>query len=177
MADPTPEPFDAGKAAGNLALVEMFRELTPRQRLLVAGLCTLEWHEPGELLIAEGAAADDLYILLRGEVNVSTRLKLAPLEQPERHERMLRKMTAEGTPVLGETALVGHALRNATVRCATRCALYRVDSAGLRAKMDADPEIGVVIYRHLCQILYQRMQASNQDILKLSTALLFALED
>ena len=168
------EAFDPGKAAGNLSHVELFASLNDDQRLAVASLCTLEWREPEELLIAEGADAGDLFILLRGEVNVSTRLKLPQLEQPE---RMLRRLNAEATPVLGETALVGGAIRNATVRCVTRCALYRVDVTGLAELMQQRPEIGVAIYRHLCKILYQRMQAANQDILKLSTALLFALED
>jgi len=168
------EAFDPGKAAGNLAHVEMFADLSTEQRLAVAGLCDLEWHEPGEMLIAEGADAGDLYILLRGEVSISTRLKLPQLDQPE---RMLRKITAEGTPVLGETALVGGALRSATVRCVQRSALYRVDVIGMGELLERRPEIGIIIYRHLSKILYQRMQEANQDILKLSTALLFALED
>jgi CRP-like cAMP-binding protein len=168
------EQFDPGKAAGNLAHVELFAELTDEQRLAVAGLCTLEWHEPTEMLIAEGADAGDMFILLRGEVSVSTRLKLPQLDQPE---RMLRKLDAAATPVLGETALVGGAVRNATVRCVTRCAVYRVQVEGLSGLLGQRPEIGVVIYRHLCKILHQRMLAANQDILKLSTALLFALEE
>lgn len=55
-----------------LKRVQFFNEIPAQELELVARLCTVRHFAPGERLISEGDAPDSLYILVAGEVDVST---------------------------------------------------------------------------------------------------------
>jgi len=55
-----------------LKRVPFFNEIPAQQLEMVARLCTVQYFTPGEHLISQGDAPDSLYILVTGEVEVST---------------------------------------------------------------------------------------------------------
>lgn len=55
-----------------LKRVPFFNEIPAQQLELVARLCNVQYFAPGERLISQGDAPDSLYILVTGEVEVST---------------------------------------------------------------------------------------------------------
>ncbi|MBN2080764.1 cyclic nucleotide-binding domain-containing protein [bacterium] len=171
------EELNIEKCVRNLKDVRLFCDLDEAQLTEVARLCELMWMEKRDYVIREGAEARGFYILLKGEVSISKKLELPHLEHVDTEERILTTITAEHHPPLGEAALVGQTERNATVRCASDCALYRIDSAALRDLMQRDQVIGYHIFQRLAEMLYARLEGADGDVIKLTAALIYALEE
>ena len=160
-----------------VACVMLFADLNRAQVEQVAALLETMRLPAGEVLAVEGEPANDIYILVDGEVSIGKKLRLPALETVETEDRIITRMNADTTPVLGETALVGNGLRLATVRCVTDCRFYCLSATRLQQLMQADQTIGAAVYRRLCEMLYDRLESANTDVVKLSAALVFALED
>lgn len=170
---------DKSEAVANLRRVRMFSELDEASLKEIATLCELTTRPSGDCLVQEGAEANSLYILLEGSVTVSKRLALPLLGRTEGTDRILNELAAGAGEhlMLGETALLGHSIRRTSVNLRSDCVLYRIPARELRALMDASPLIGYHIFRQLSAILLDRLEQANNDVVKLSAALVFALED
>jgi CRP/FNR family transcriptional regulator, cyclic AMP receptor protein len=162
--------------AAELADVQLFSGLDAGRLGAIAAACEPLQLAEGEHVIREGEAADCFYILLEGTVRVLKKLRL-PLKVLQAEERMLTQLTGADKPVLGETALLGEALRRSSVQCTIACRLYRIGAGALRAIIDGDPVTGRLVYSHLAAMLFQRLEQANSDVVKLSAALVFALEE
>ena len=169
------EAIDIAKAVKNLSDVFLLQDLDEPQLKQIAQLCDLQWLARGDYIMREDGEADSIYILLRGEVTVSKKLQLPHLEHIHGEDRILTSITADSYPVLGETALVGQDRRSATVRCATGCVLYQFDAAAFFKLLLEDAAIGRAVFRRLCETLYERMETTSADVVKLSAALVYAL--
>jgi len=171
------EQLNIEKCVRNLQDVRLFCDLDEAQLTEVAKLCELIWMSKRDYVIREGAEARGFYILLKGEVSISKKLALPHLEHVDTEERILTTITSQNHPPLGEAALVGQTERNATVRCASDCAVYRIDSTALRELMARDPLIGYHIFKRLAEMLYGRLESADGDVIKLTAALIYALEE
>ena len=160
-----------------VSCVMLFADLSREQVRQVAALLEVLRLPAGEVLTVEGAPANDFYILVEGEVSIGKKLRLPTLEAVDSEDRILTRINSETTPVLGETALVGGGLRLATVRCTTDCRFYCISAARMKELMAGDRTIGAAVYNRLCEMLYDRLESANTDVVKLSAALVFALED
>lgn len=78
--------------------------------------------------------------------------------------------------MLGETALVGGTQRLATMTCLTDCRLLRISAARLSDYLAADCAAGHIVFRNLARLVYRRLEAANTDVVKLSAALVYALQ-
>lgn len=165
------------RCAEELRHVALFRELDPEQLMRVAKLCTLVQHAPGDQLTVESEDARDIFILCSGEVSISKHLSLPQLRADEKSDRTLTKLGGEAHPMLGEAALLVPSKRRATVTCVTDCTLYIINAQELKQLMEDDPVAGYIVYKRLAYILYDRLELTNSDVVKLSAALIFALED
>ncbi len=161
----------------NLCRVQLFCSLSPEQLLKIAALCELTEYAAGDQLTVESAAAQDIFLLLSGEVSVSKQLRLPQLSAAEGLDRILTKLSGDSYPILGETALLGQATRRASVRCLTACSLYKIHAGQLTALAEHDSAIGYAVFRQLSAMLFERLESANNDVLKLSAALIFALEE
>ena len=74
----------------------------------------------GTVIIEEGAVADDFFVLIEGEVAVSSRGE-AGVEQ--------QLGTMQPPSYFGEIGLLEHRARTATVKAATECVMYRINGA------------------------------------------------
>jgi voltage-gated potassium channel len=166
------------ECAGVLAGVQLFAGLDAARLASIAALCQPQAIREGEHVIREGDPADCFFILIEGTVAVHKQLKLPQLKLvQEGDQRILTRLSGADKPVLGETALVGEAQRRSSVVCTSECRLYRVDAAQMRQLIERDPATGCQIYSHLSSLLYQRLEQANMDVVKLSAALVFALEE
>jgi CRP/FNR family cyclic AMP-dependent transcriptional regulator len=171
------EAVDLEKCAADLAKSELFQGLDQEQLEMIAQLCELLILERGEFFSREGETADWFYILLEGRVSLSMKFELPRLEHRDTEERTLTTVDAANHPVLGETALVGQTARSTTMRCARDCKLYRIQAHDMLALMQIDPLIGFFVFKHLAERLYTRLRSANSDTVKLSAALVYALEE
>ncbi len=171
------QPIILEKCIKNLREVNLFRGLDDEKLAKVGQLCKLVEFSEGDFLVKEDQPAAEFYILLAGEISISKRLKLPNIEEVESDERILWRMDAAGRPPVGETAIVGQGSRMATVRCITACMFYRIEARAMLDLLSSDCEIAAATYRELSGMLYQRLETANTDVVKLTAALLFALED
>jgi CRP/FNR family transcriptional regulator, cyclic AMP receptor protein len=168
---------DIQRCAEELRHVALFRELDPERLARVAGLCTLVQRAPGDQLAVESDDAHHIFILCSGEVSITKQLSLPQLRTAEKADRTLTKLSGEAHPMLGEAALLVPSKRRATVTCVTDCVLYTIQAKQLKQLMEDDPYAGYIVYKRLAYILYDRLELANNDVVKLSAALVFALED
>jgi CRP-like cAMP-binding protein len=88
--------------------------------------------EPGQVLIAEGAEADSVYMLLGGSLEVSRSVNGTPT--------LLAIIDTPGS-LVGEMVTLGGGTRNATVRAATPSDLISTTPAAFEALLKAQPDL------------------------------------
>jgi CRP-like cAMP-binding protein len=130
----------------------------------------------GHILITEGERGDSLYIIRKGEVEVSRNLTI-PLEflRSVRHEKALSRFSDKDRAVFGELVLFDQEKRSATVRCITDCSFYELKKEAFLEFAEQHVEVGYHLFRNLAQMVSDRLRRSTDDVVKLATALSIAL--
>lgn len=104
---------------------------------------------PGRELVAEGSAVDSLYIVIDGELEVSTASigRIAQLGPGE---------------VVGEMSLVDSRPATASVVASSSAALLRLAKRRVRDKIEADTGFGLRFYKAIAMFLADRMRSTYQ---------------
>jgi len=122
-------------------------------------------------VIREGETGEEIYILLKGEVEVSKSLVLN-LPGLRQKDKSLMKFSAEGFPFFGEMVLFDdRAERTATVVTTDRCLFAILKKSDILNLAESDSEIGYPLFKNIASVLASRLKKANNDILKLTTAL------
>lgn len=130
----------------------------------------------GDIIMQEGENADSMYIFIDGEVEVSKNLTLKISSRNFGHvEKAMNKLQASNAWVFGEMSLFQTEPRSATVTALTECKLFEINRDEFKKYCKELPHAGIVILERIAAILSSRLRKSNQDVLKLSTALSIAL--
>lgn len=107
----------------------------------------------GDTLFAQGAAADELYLLSTGRVTVLLGL-------PSGAELRLR--TIAGPTVIGEMGLYRAQPRGASVRADTSCLAFRLSAEALSRMEANDPELAYAFHKFIVRILAERLELANR---------------
>ncbi len=129
----------------------------------------------GSVILAEGDFGDKMYILLEGEVEITKRL-LLPVDQNALLERIMNRLKSNDGVTLGEMALIENDVRSANVTASTDCRMLELSKENSLRLFNQNPAMGVKILFRLSQLLSKRLRKSDEDIVKLTTALVVALE-
>jgi CRP/FNR family cyclic AMP-dependent transcriptional regulator len=129
----------------------------------------------GSVILAEGDPGDKMYILLEGEVEITKRL-LLPIDQNALPERIMNRLKSNEGVTLGEMALIENDVRSANVTASTDCLMLELSKENSLRLFNQNPAMGVKILFRLSQLLSKRLRKSDEDIVKLTTALVVALE-
>ena len=129
----------------------------------------------GSVIMAEGEPGEKMYILLEGEVEVTKRL-LLPIDQTALLERIMNRLKSKDGVTLGEMALIENDVRSANVTASTHCRMLELSKENSLRLFNQNPAMGVKILFRLSQLLSKRLRKSDEDIVKLTTALVVALE-
>ena len=129
----------------------------------------------GSVIMAEGEPGEKMYILLEGEVEVTKRL-LLPIDQTALLERIMNRLKSKDGVTLGEMALIENDVRSANVTASTDCRMLELSKENSFRLFNQNPAMGVKILFRLSQLLSKRLRKSDEDIVKLTTALVVALE-
>jgi CRP/FNR family cyclic AMP-dependent transcriptional regulator len=103
----------------------------------------------GEFLFREGDAADGLFIVRSGQVQVTRRGTVYD--------------DVSGGGIVGELAIVDEGARSASVRAATSAELIKVDVPGFLALVENEPEFALTVMRVMARrlrLMNDRDQAS-----------------
>lgn len=131
----------------------------------------------GAIFLKEAEEGGTLYILRRGEVEVSKNLTL-PIEKPDGRsytEKALTRVSDRDQAVFGELVLFEERRRSATVKCLTPCTFYELHKDDFLRLAAKDEKIGYHLWKNLARMLSERLCRTNEDVIKLATALTIAL--
>ena len=129
----------------------------------------------GSVIMAEGEPGEKMYFLLEGEVEVTKRL-LLPIDKTALLERIMNRQLSKDGVTLGEMALIENDVRSANVTASTDCRMLELSKENSFRLFNENPAMGAKILFRLSQLLSQRLRKSDGDIIKLTTALVVALE-
>jgi CRP-like cAMP-binding protein len=128
----------------------------------------------GAVILQEGETGDSLFIMCSGEVDITKALTLV-LDEDTPKEKVMIRLKAEDGVCFGEMALLENEARSATVTARSDCSLLELHQKEFLALVHENPQMGLKILLRLAQLLSRHLRKSNQDVIKLTTALAIAL--
>ena len=126
------------------------------------------------LIIKEGESGDSMYIMGEGEVEITKRLTMVIDQDLPKEKRMIRLKAEDGVS-FGEMALLENDARSATVTALTDCRLLELQREDFLRFIRENSATGCKILLRLAQLLSGFLRKSDQDVVKLTTALAIAL--
>jgi CRP/FNR family cyclic AMP-dependent transcriptional regulator len=140
---------------------DVFCDLTEPQLQMVAGICSEANYKRGEVVFEENSAGDELYVIVRGEVEIRVDPSLVqptPGSPPE----PVVLVTLRAGQTFGEVALVDEGLRTASARSASRrTRLLAVPRARLLTLCNSYPELGYRVMRNLAVELAYKIRGTD----------------
>lgn len=124
----------------------------------VAGCAQNMSFDPGDLLLAEGDAADTLYLLRRGRVAIEVH---APGKGPIVVE------TVNPGAAVGWSWLVFPYRWHFDARALDAVGAIGIDAACLREKAERDPALGYELMKRMAAVLLERLQMTRVRLLDL----------
>ncbi len=130
----------------------------------------------GKVILKEGETGETLYIIAEGAVEVSkTLVMMGGREDVQDREKILTKLSAEDHAIFGEVALFEQSKRTATIVALTDCRMLEISKSDFLRLAEENPRIGYRITRNIVQLLCSRLRKTDEDTIKLTTALSIAL--
>lgn len=157
-----------------LKTVMLFEGLDDEQVGEIASIVYKESVLAGMTILQEGEEGDKMYIIQEGtaEVSRTLTLKVTRNEFGQKEKTFIRLSPGF---FFGEMALLENDVRSATVATISDCILFVVDRETFNALCESQPAIGYKILRNIAKTISGRLRRTNQDVLKLTTALSLAL--
>jgi CRP/FNR family cyclic AMP-dependent transcriptional regulator len=128
----------------------------------------------GTVIIQEGEAGTSVFIMREGEVDITKRLGLV-LDEEVPRERIIIRLKADEGVCFGEMALLENEPRSATVTAATDCHLLEIAREDFLGLIQRNRDLGCKLLLRLAQLLSRHLRKTNQDMVKLTTAMAIAL--
>jgi CRP/FNR family transcriptional regulator, cyclic AMP receptor protein len=128
----------------------------------------------GAVIIQEGEAGTSIFIMREGEVDITKRLGLV-LDEEVPRERIIIRLKADEGVCFGEMALLENEPRSATVTAATDCRLLEIAREDFLGLIQRNRDLGCKLLLRLAQLLSRHLRKTNQDMVKLTTAMAIAL--
>ncbi len=152
----------------------LFQDLDKHEIEQVLKCAGLRSFSAGSVIIGEGAAGDSMFIMVRGEVEITKRLGLV-LDEETPNERLIISLKAEEGVCFGEMSLLENEPRSATVTALTECLLMEIGREDFMRLIKQNSDMGCKILLRLAQLLSKYLRKTNQDMVKLTTAMAIAL--
>ncbi len=152
----------------------LFQDLKEEEVKQVLSLAVPRTFPAGSVIMHEGEAGDSMFIMREGEVEITKRLGLV-LDEEGPRERIIIRLKAEEGVCFGEMALLENEPRSATVTALTECHLMEIGREAFLGLVRQNCHMGVKILLRLAQLLSRYLRKTNQDMVKLTTAMAIAL--
>jgi len=157
-----------------IRIIYLFQDLEEGEIHQVLARTSLRKFSAGAVIIQEGEPGDSLFIMAAGEVEITKQLTLV-MDEDTPKERVMIRLKAENGVYFGEMALLENETRSATVTALTDCSLLELHRQDFLELIGQNPTMGVKLLLRLAQILSQHLRKTNQDVVKLTTALAISL--
>jgi CRP/FNR family cyclic AMP-dependent transcriptional regulator len=140
----------------------------------VLGIATPKTFPEGAVIIHEGEAGTSMFVMEKGEVDITKRLGVV-LDEEVPRERIIIRLKADEGVCFGEMALLENEPRSATVTAATECQVWEIGREDFMRLIEQNRDLGCKILLRLAQLLSRHLRKTNQDMVKLTTAMAIAL--
>ncbi len=154
--------------------IYIFQDLEEDELKLILQLTKPRTFPANSTIIKEGDSGDCMYIMGEGEVNITKRLTLVLDQDLPKEKRMIRLKAEDGVS-FGEMALLENDTRSATVTALTDCRLLELNRDDFLRFIRENSVTGCKIMLRLAQLLSRFLRKTDQDVVKLTTALAIAL--
>jgi CRP-like cAMP-binding protein len=163
--------IDFGKTA-------VFAGLPEEKLAKISAIVKVVEFPANHIVMKEGESGESLYILVEGEVEVSKSLVLrSSAASIDPRDKSLIRLSSKSLPFFGEMSLFQkESMRSATVRSVSPCRFAVIELADLVTLAESDHEIGYRTFLNISWVLSERLGKTNDDLLKVTTALGLALE-
>ena len=156
-----------------LKKIPLFTELNNEEIVLVSKCLHHTKIKEGEFLFHENERGNELFILYKGKVEISKKMTL--IEEQNKVDKTLIILDADMHAFFGEIGLLGYKRRTASPCGKTDCELYKMNQPDFTKICEEHPQVGVKILLQICLKLSNLLEKTDSDILKLTTALIYAL--
>lgn len=159
--------FNDQEIFSKLKEVQLFKVYADREDVIkkIAEMCSHEKFKQGAAIINEGSFGDELYIILKGEIEI--------VKQTLQNEKytVTTLSAAMGGIYVGELALIDNDRRSASVLAKTDCECLVVKRDRFIKFGDENPEIGLNITRAIASQLSSKLRKTGSDVITLFSAL------
>ncbi len=158
-----------------LKKVNLFKELTQQELKIVASYIKIKKFKKDEIIISENELGDEMFILYQGEVEISK--KMSMIDDQEKIDKTFVRLNSEKADYFGEVGILGQQNRTANCRAKTDGTLYCLRHKDFLKIAKENPQIGMKIMMEIALKLAGHLEKTNRDVLKLTTALIYALKE
>lgn len=144
----------------DLTQLSIFQGLSQEQMAVLTPLLAECHYAPHEVIFEQGRFADDLYILIEGEVVVWYK----PYDGPA---LVVARIKPGG--VCGWSAALGRDVYTSSAVTETESVLIRVSGTNLRQLCEQHPDTGAIVLEHLASVITERLQTTHADVLTILT--------
>lgn len=150
-----------------LKLIPLFKKIADQPGVLdkVISVLVPKHVKQGVDIIEEGAQGEEMYILLKGDIEISKFTM-------ERERYTVAKLKDSFNIFFGELALVDKDKRSASVTALTDCDLLVLSRSKFLELGQHNPEIGYLLTLEIASILSGRLRKANEDAVILFETLL-----
>lgn len=141
--------------------VQLLKGLTPRDLGRLAAESTLYVCDEPHLVFDQGGAADALFILLDGQVEIR-------YKPDDGDPLVVARIEPQG--VFGWSAAIGRDRYTSSAVATTPIRAIQTDGKRLRELYDSHPETGEVIFERLAQAIAGRIHSTRETVLELLVA-------
>jgi CRP/FNR family transcriptional regulator, cyclic AMP receptor protein len=152
----------------------LFQDLEDREIKQVLARTRPRDFPADQVIINEGEPGESMFIMIEGEVEITKQLTLV-LDEDTPKERVMIRLKAENGVYFGEMSLLENEARSATVTASTDCRLLELTQQDFLELTRQDAVMGVKLLLRLAQLLSRHLRKTNQDVVKLTTALAISL--
>ncbi len=159
-----------------LAKISLFAAMDEAQIDKVVRIMRVRHYKSGDLIIREGEIGGELFILIKGSIEISKRLTLRGTQGEDLRNKSLVRLNDRDNVFFGEMSIFGDEQRSATVRALDATTLGVLTTGQVRRLAETEPLIGYRMFYNIGKTVADNLRRANRDILKLSTAFCLALE-
>jgi CRP-like cAMP-binding protein len=131
QAEMVEDSHDKGRESQDSEQSNLFTSLDADDRRFLLEQGVREAFRPGDVILREGELGDSFYLLVRGEVEVST----------ESNGKVVKLATLTKGAVFGEVPALSRSRRTATVTAKTSAGAVRFDNSALELLLMANPKL------------------------------------
>jgi serine/threonine protein phosphatase PrpC/CRP-like cAMP-binding protein len=152
-----PEVTNVDRTVDILKKIPLFQYMNYKELLAILAITRRRQYGPGEIIVREGEAGDEFFVLLRGEVEV------------RKGDAFFASLATGGH--FGEMALIDQAPRSATVKTVEPTHVLVIARDGLMKLMRKDSMLSVKLLWAFSLVLSERLRQTNETVISLRSEL------